>query len=53
MASALLYLFVVLIGILPGVQNPLWYLAPTAIAPVKGVWVFLEDPDATPPVLAV
>ena len=38
---------------MPGVQLPLWDLAPAVLTPGEGVWVFLEDPDAIPPVLAV
>ena len=35
-----------------GVQPPWWDLAPASLTPGEGVWVFLEDPDSTPPVLA-
>ena len=53
MASLFLYLPEVLQGIMPGVQLPLWDLDPAVLTPGEGVWVFLKDPDAIPPVLAV
>ena len=53
MESPFLSLIEFIIGIMPGVQPPHWDLAPTALAPGEGVWVFLKDTDAILPVLAV
>ena len=38
---------------MPGIKSPFWELAPAALTPGEAVRVFLEDPNAIPPVLAV
>ena len=38
---------------MPGVQTLRWDLAPAALAPGEGFWVFLGDTDDIPPVMDV
>ena len=48
----LLYLLEIIRCVVLSVDPPLWDLSPAALALGEGVWVLLEDTDATPPVLA-